>query len=145
MPIFRVAIGADGPVIDLGVKIGRAMVHTMVAQGQAPPQPLTVRALIDTGSDVSAVEPNVLVQIGSVATGMAQIRRPGTGTTFLPAAVHDIRLSFGGAQPGALWIPISIVEAVPSTPSVLAIIGRDTLAHCQFVYDGFRGELLLVS
>jgi len=26
----------------------------------------------------------------------------------------------------------------------LALIGRDMLAYCQFVYDGLKGELLLV-
>ncbi len=35
-------------------------------------------------------------------------------------------------------------KLVPVDPSVLALVGRDMLAHCQFVHDGLKGELLLV-
>ena len=45
---IRVPIGNDGPVIDLGIWISRAMAHASVAQGSPIPSPMTVRALIDT-------------------------------------------------------------------------------------------------
>ena len=44
-----------------------------------------------------------------------------------------------------LWVGVECaVTVVPADPSVLALVGRDMLAHCQFVYDGLKGELLLV-
>jgi hypothetical protein len=35
--------------------------------------------------------------------------------------------------------------ADPADPNVLALIGRDMLAHCQFVSDGLIGDLLLID
>ena len=39
MPRIRVPIGVDGPVIDLGLWIGRAAAHALIAQGQAVRSP----------------------------------------------------------------------------------------------------------
>ena len=35
-------------------------------------------------------------------------------------------------------------SAVSTDPGILALIGRDMPGNCQFVYDGLKGELLLV-
>jgi hypothetical protein len=48
MPLIRVPIGADGPVIDLGIWMARTLAHAFVAAGRVVPPPQTVRALIDT-------------------------------------------------------------------------------------------------
>jgi hypothetical protein len=34
------------------------------------------------------------------------------------------------------------VSAAPSTPGILAIIGRDMLRNCLLLYDGVREEIL---
>ena len=44
-------------------------------------------------------------------------------------------------DPGSRLNPL---PSFPPTPSVLALIGRNMLAHCQFIYDGLKGELLLI-
>jgi hypothetical protein len=51
MPLIRVPIGVDGPVIDLGIWIGRMVAHALVAQRQTVAPSQTIRALIDTGAD----------------------------------------------------------------------------------------------
>ena len=144
MPYLRAPIGGDGPVIDLRVWVDRAEAHAMIAQGMVIPPAQTVRALIDTGADLSAVHPLVLTQLGVPSTGAVRIRRPGSGQTYRSAPLFDTRLAFGGVQMGAVWISLSIVGIVPSTPGVLAIIGRDLLRSCLFQYDGFRSEFLLL-
>jgi hypothetical protein len=75
------------------------------------------------------------------------IRRPGAGVGSRRVDVHDIRLAFGGIPSPPVrvsWVEVEAVAVAPAAPSVLALIGRDMLAHCQFVYDGPGGELLLV-
>jgi hypothetical protein len=143
MPHLRVPIGGDGPVIDLGVWIDRAEAHAMSAQGATIPPAQTIRALIDTGADISAVHPLVLSQLGVPATGTARIRRPSTSRSYQNVSLFDTRLGFGGASAGVVWVSLSTVGVVPSTPGVLAIVGRDMLRNCLFLYDGFRAELLL--
>jgi hypothetical protein len=143
MPHFRVPIGGDGPVIDLGVWIDRAEAHAMIARGMPVPPAQTVRALIDTGADISAVHPFILTQLAVPSTGTARIRRPSMGQAYQNAPLFDTRLGFGGVRAGVVWVSLSVVGVVPSTPGVLAIVGRDMLRNCLFIYDGFRAELLL--
>jgi hypothetical protein len=147
MPLIRVRIGADGPVVDLGLWVGRAAGHAMVARGQAVPPFQSVRALIDTGADRTAVHPGALALVGSPPAGTVRVRRPGSTTATRRVNLHDVRLALGGvpappARPA--WTEIEAAAVVPADPGVLALIGRDMLAHCQFVYDGLNAELLLV-
>ena len=90
MPHFTVMIGSDGPTIDLAVAVARAWQRQLATQGTSAPSPNTVRALIDTGSDLSVVHPQVLQQLGVQATGSVRVRRPGAGGGFRLAAMFDI-------------------------------------------------------
>ncbi len=147
MALIRVPIGADGPVIDLGIWLARALAHTLVAQGQAVPPPQTIRALIDTGADRTAIHPNALGSIASPPSGTTLVRRAGSTTGARRVNLHDVRLAFGGAIVSSTrgsWVELESAALVPADPSVLALIGRDMLAHCQFIYDGLKGELLLI-
>jgi hypothetical protein len=146
MPLIRVPIGVDGPVIDLGIWIARAMAHALGARGQAVPRPQTIRVLIDTGADRTAIHPHALALIASFASGTILVRRPGSTTAARRVKLYDVRVAFGGAMvsptPGH-WIELESAAVVPADPSVLALIGRDMLAHCRFVYDGLKGDALL--
>jgi hypothetical protein len=147
MPLIRVPIRSDGPVVDLGISIPRALAHALVARGALVPPPQTVRALIDTGADRTAIHPNALALIGSSPTGKIQVRRPGPANTARRVNLHDVRLAFGGAAVSPTagpWVDAESAAVIPADPGVLALIGRDMLAHCQLVYDGLKGELLLV-
>ena len=147
MPRIRVPIGVDGPVIDLGLWIGRAAAHALIAQGQAVRSPQTIRALIDTGADRTAIHPNALALINSPPAGTIAVRRPGSTSAFRRVNLHDVRLAFNGipvSPPRAVWVAVEVAAVVPADPNVLALIGRDMLAHCRFVYDGPKGELILV-
>jgi hypothetical protein len=62
--------------------------------------------------------------------------------------LHDVRLASAGVptpSAGAAWVAIEAVAVTPEDPGLLALIGRDRLAHCQFLYDGWKGEVLLAS
>jgi predicted aspartyl protease len=147
MPLIRVPIGVDGPVIDLGIWMARPLAHAMVAQGRMVPPPQTIRALIDTGADRTAIHPSALALIASPPSGTIRVRRPGSTTAIRRVNLHDVRLAFGGAVTSptrSSWVEVESAAVVPADPGVLALIGRDMLAHCQFVYDGLKGELLLV-
>jgi hypothetical protein len=143
MPHFTVTIGSDGPVIDLAVGVGPTWQRQIAAPGAPVPSPITVRALIDPGADISAVHPQILQQLGVGATGRVRLRRPGTGAGFRIAWLSDVELAIGSARPGPLWIPTRVAGVAPSTPTVFAIIGRDVLTHCTLFYNGPRDELTL--
>jgi predicted aspartyl protease len=143
MPHFSSMIGSDGPVIDLAVAVGETWQRHIAARGLSVPSPAVVRALIDTGSDLSVVHPQVLQQLGVQPTGSVRIRRPGTGAGFRQAPMCDVQLAIGDLGLGAIRIPTRVVSVIPSTPTVLALIGRDLLKSCTVFYNGPRGELTL--
>jgi predicted aspartyl protease len=147
MPLLRVPIGVDGPVIELDIWISRVAAHALIAQGQAVPPSQTLRALIDTGADRTAIHPNALALINSPPAGTIRVRRPGSTTAFRRVNLHDVRLAFAGvlALPSrTVWVEVEAAAVIPADPKILALIGRDMLAHCQFIYDGPDSELLLV-
>ncbi len=75
------------------------------------------------------------------------MRRPGATSAARRVNLHNVRLAFGGVAVTSTrgpWVEVESVAVVPADPSILALIGRDMLAHCQFVYDGLKGEVLLV-
>lgn len=132
MPLIRVPIGLDGPVIDLGIWSPRALAHALVARGQIVPPPQTIRALIDTGADRTAIHPHALALIASPPSGTALVRRPGPAATARRVNLHDVRLAFGGAVASPTrgsWVEIECAAVVPADPGILALIGRDMLAH----------------
>jgi hypothetical protein len=129
MPHTTLTIGPDGPAIDVTVGVGPTIWQGLAGQGNPPPPPLTLRSLIDTGSDLTAIHPKILQQFGGSPVSSARIRRPGQ-VGYRIAPLFEIRLSIGGLIPGASWIPMRVAGVAPSTPTVLALIGRDVLEHC---------------
>jgi len=147
MPLVRVPIRSDGPVVEVSLWIGRAASRALVALGQPVPVPQTLRALIDTGADRTAIHPGALGLIQSPPAGIVKVRRPGFVSASRSVNLHDVRLAFAypAASPvRAPWVEVEAVAVVPADPGILALIGRDMLAHCQFLYDGLKSELLLV-
>jgi hypothetical protein len=146
MPRIRVPIGKDGPVIDLGIWVARAMAHTLVAQGLVVPPPQIIRALIDTGADRTAIHPNALALVSSSPAGTILVRRPASTTSGRRVNLHDLRLAFSGplvSPTRGSWVEIEAAAVAPADPGILALIGRDMLSRCRFVYDGLKGELIL--
>jgi hypothetical protein len=143
MPHLTVMIGSDGAVIDVAVAVGPILRQDLLGRGTPPPPPVTIRALIDIGSDLTAIHPRILQQFDGRPAGAVQIRRPGLGSGYRLAALSEVQLSIGGVSPGASWIATWAVGMAPSTPTVLALIGRDILKQCTFFYNGPRDELTL--
>jgi hypothetical protein len=132
-------------VIDLGIWIDRTLAHSLVAQGLAVPPPKTVRALIDTGADRTAIHPAALAMISSFPAGTILVRRQSLTAAARRVNIHRVRVAFGGhavSPTRGTWVEIESAAVVPADPGILALIGRDVLALCQFVYDGPKGKLL---
>ena len=144
MPVLRVPIGSDGPVVDLVLWIGRAAAHALIARGRAVATPQTIRALIDTGASRTAIHPAALGLIHSPPAGTAKVRRPGSTGACRVVDLHGVRLAFAGVptpSSGVAWVEIEAVAVTPADPGIVALIGRDMLAHCQFLDDGWSGKV----
>ncbi len=123
MPLIRVSIGSDGPVIDLGIWVARPLAHALVAQGRTVPPPQTIRALIDTGADRTAIHPHALTLIASPPSGTIRVRRPNSVDIVRRVNLHDVRLAFGGAAVSpsrGVWVDVEAAAVVPADTSILA-------------------------
>ena len=143
MPKLRIPIGAEGPIMELSVWVDRITAHAMIANGLSLPRALNLRALIDTGSDITAIHPLVTQSFSPAVGDRVEVSRPGLDGGPYTAPLHDIRVAFSGPGLRVRWIGITAVGLVPASPGVLAIIGRDLLARCRFLYDGPKAEILL--
>jgi len=43
-----------------------------------------------------------------------------------------------------VWFDVEAAGVAPADPHLLALIGRDMLAHCRFFFDGPNGKFMLV-
>ena len=110
--------------------MARPMAHAYVARGLVVPPPQTIRALIDTGADRTAIHPNALALIASPPSGTIRVRRPGQAAI---AASQPPRctLAFGGAvvpPTRGPWIELESATVVPADPECP---GADRSRHAR--------------
>ena len=147
MPLIRIAIGLDGPVVDLAMWIGPAAVSGLQRRTRPVPKPQTMRRLSTPAPTVPR-----FILTSSHQSSRPRVGRSGFGGRGLQGrSARSIftmsRLAFAGhgvSGTSTQWVAIKAVAVVPADPSILALIGRDMLAYCQFVYDGPKGEVVLV-
>ena len=137
MPHVTLPISASGPVVDLVIGVSLPRARALRAAKQPIPSPVKIQGLIDTGASGTCVDPACIARLGLVPTGQAIIHTPSTGDRPHPCAQYDVSIVL--LHPGVtLTIPVvPVIEAALSrTQGFQALIGRDVLARCLFVYDG---------
>jgi hypothetical protein len=114
---------------------------------QPVPNPVPIRALVDTGASCTCVDPSVLKDgLKLTPTGSVTVNSPTTGATPHDAEQYDIALYI----PSVAGQPVLVFETIPVVSSILlnaqgfhALIGRDILRLCLLVYNGTLGNFTL--
>jgi len=120
------------------IAASKARAKVLADAGQPIPTPVPIEALLDTGASCTCVDPSVFAQLGLTPTGSVSIITAGNMAEARDQ--YDV----------ALVIPDSgaplILETIPVVASNLltdqgfhALIGRDILNECVFVYSGRGG------
>jgi len=140
LPHFTVAIDVSGPIVNAGISVSEGRRAALIAQNQPVPIARAVRALIDTGASITAIEPQVLQALGLTPTGTIEIVTPSTGNAVHTADTYDVDLSINAATVSEppLLIPNLRVSSSElfSRQGIHALIGRDVLSRCILVYSG---------
>jgi hypothetical protein len=135
-------ITSDGLIVDVLINHEASVLVQLWQQG-IKPQPAQGRAIIDTGSDISAVSLPILQQLG--VPPVFQTMTQGIGGS---VSVHLYRVSlniFDSQNVNAPWIPhptLLVMELAPGIPFDV-LIGMDIIRTCKLMVDGPGGSFTL--
>src|SRR5262249_15694248 len=108
------------------------------------PRALLLRGLIDTGTNITAIDPQVVQQLGLILRGSLPTQ---TAAGSISVNLYEISLSISGPKGAAgpmLVRPTLLVSELPSPLSDLQIlVGRDVLKEYLFGQDGPGDTFLL--
>ncbi|MGA2206053.1 MAG: hypothetical protein ABSG10_04900 [Terracidiphilus sp.] len=107
------------------------------AQQQIPPLQ-RVRALLDTGASGSCVDPMVLTALGLQATGKVAVHTPTTGAAPAICNQYDVSILIPTQNAPAFQILTTAVTEHEffKAQGFHALLGRDILSRCVFIYNG---------
>jgi hypothetical protein len=143
MPILTGSIGPWGPTINVKIMQSNQRVHSLKQAGLPFSSPQVVLGLIDTGASISAVDETVIASLGLAPRSPISIHTPSTGPAYEKRTTHEALVILGETVGKPLSKTILILGCELASQGFFALIGRDLLQHCRFVYDGPRNSFTL--
>jgi hypothetical protein len=137
MPVLTDAVAPAGPIVELMVGVTEPRRDALLRVGFPVPARVRVRALIDTGTSITAIAPEVLYGLDLRSHGTLPVLTPSTGAT--PHECEQYDVSLGIFHPDLEFFrPIVAVIAshFAEQEGIQAMLGRDVLDDCLFVYNG---------
>lgn len=126
------ALFHGGVVVDISIGLDKHSAEARRKARELVPAPKIVKALVDTGCNVTSVDHSVLSTLGLKTRGMVQT---GTANGATTATQHSVEIGFPGTQLRSY--PLLFVSSVNlSGQPIQALIGRDILAQWVMVYNG---------
>ncbi len=147
MPTITDVIGSDGAIVRVEVGVSHTFRRNLQAAGRPVPQPVTLTAILDTGAEMTCIDPRVSRRLQLVsAPDFGAINVPSVGgLTF--QTVTNVRLTIlhpSGNPPDHLTVhDLPVAELPLGVFRIDVLIGRDVLALCRFDYDGPAGLFAL--
>jgi hypothetical protein len=139
MPHFTLNLDASGPVVNAGVFVSEGRRQALLAANEQVPEMQVIRALIDTGASFTSIDPSVLAVLNLTPTGTIDIVTPSTGQGTHTADTYDVDFKVG-AGPDDIPLSISNLRIASCDlflkQGIHALIGRDILKRCIFIYNG---------
>jgi len=128
---------ADGPVIEVRLALRSTFEQTLIQNYQAVPEPIKIRALIDTGSPITVIREGIADRLSIDPSGTDWLTTALSSYTQCP--VYPVRLLFSDEASFEVT-----VAAVPLPyQNVECLIGRDVLRHAVLTYIGFKDTFTL--
>jgi hypothetical protein len=144
MPYFTHPLVDAGAVIELAVGVIDPRAEVLRRSGFAVPERQLVRAVVDPGSAVTGLAPHVLQALDSTPVGELPVLTPSTGLTPHVSRQYLVSLTLRHVSGERHFPSVAVIETV-FTPeeNIQAMLGRDLLSHCLFVYDGQANRFAL--
>ncbi len=124
MPTLTGALTQEGALVDIGVGLSDSSLQALRAASRPVPSPVTARALLDTGAEITCIDLSLVQALGL----------PLAGTTFANLPAH------GGLTLGALYdISLTIVHPSGDPHDNLTVPNLSSL-DLSLVHLGYQGS-----
>lgn len=147
MPILHGTLTPnDGAFQTVRIGLTHMAAVSLRRSGSPVPPAQEVSALIDTGAEVTCIDPSVANRLGLIPKNVGLLNVPAvSGLTV--NYLYDVTLVIPhptAATPQQLIVPDLEVSEFPlNSRGCEALIGRDVLAYCVLIYDGLSGTFTL--
>lgn len=146
MPHFLLNHSQTGPLIDVAVGLSAPrfqMLQSANPQGTWP-DPIMVKALVDTGASHTGIDLSLVQSLNLVPTGIASLITPSTGNVPCDALCYDVAIHIPFPT-GMLWSkPLWIATGLELHHQGFdVLLGRDVLANGMLIYDGVHNQFTL--
>jgi hypothetical protein len=139
MPVLTGPLSAEGAVVDARIGWSDSAAQAQRAALRPVPPPVDVRALIDSGAEVSCADPSVIQALGLPVGGFVLANVPAQGGLTY-ATQHDAGLVLihpsGDMRLNLVIRTLLVVELPIGVLGYQTLLGRDVLTGCRFLYDG---------
>lgn len=131
-------LAMQGPVLPVLLSISEEVQQALMTEGKPIPEPVTGLALIDTGATFTCVDEAAARRAGLPTRGTAKMASASHPEHEVPVFAGKISMDSININ-----IPTAMGADLSGFPNLVALIGRDMLQNCLFVYNGNTGAISL--
>ena len=146
MPVLRGLLKAEGALVDIIVAWSVPGAAQLRSALRPVPPPVNARAVVDTGAEITCLHFGLIQMLGLPSAGTVLSNLPAHGGLTL-SPLHDASLTIvhpsGNAHDNLVIRNLSVLELSLAPLGYEALLGRDVLANCQFLYSGPRKRFRL--
>jgi hypothetical protein len=139
MPVLIAPLQPDGALVDVLVGLSGSSVQSVRAALRPVPSPLTSRALLDTGAEMTCIDVSLVQALGLPFAGTTLANLPAHGGLVV-TILRDISLTVvhpsGHPRNHLAMRNLKVLEVSLTFLGYQVVIGRDVLAACRFLYNG---------
>lgn len=146
MPTLIDTLVAEGALVDVEIGLSATQIQRLRAALRPIPQPVSARALLDTGAEMTAVDSSLVQPLGLPIRGSSMVNLPAHGGfnfSFLYDAAVTIVHPSGITSQDLAVSSTAILELPLALLGYQVVIGRDVLARCRLLYNGPRNRFRL--
>ena len=144
MPRLSFPIAKDGLRVEALIGLDSATTITLAQAGSPITPPSKIKALLDTGSDVSAAAPRVLQQLGlTPAQTVATYTAGGYVSVDLYRVSLTILDTLSGSGPMFTKSSLWVTELAVPLPGIEVLIGLNVVLDLVLTVDGPRQTFTL--
>lgn len=146
MPVLKGILQPEGALVDVQVCWSAGQVRQLRQAHQPVPPAIDARALVDTGAEITCEDGALIQQLGLPLAQLALANIPALGGLRIGAHYHaGMVVVHPSRAPGRDLVVqnLLILEVPLAGLGYQALIGRDLLARCDFLYAGRRQRFTL--